>query len=215
MQSLKYLISDLSRTFNQISQSTESDKFKDLSIKIYSTLYMCIATASSSTAATFTIGMNIGKVISNRINIYLNANKEEVKSFANHYITMINEKCSSPLLLEVSKEIESEKIVSTVIEISSSMLGLISTYFLKKLSRTLSSCMTGSELIVSAIEDLFDPSMRYSNIYTIIQGSIMCIGITRYLAGQSSPKGIVKILLSPLNILELTVQAIFVKEMKL
>ena len=215
MEGLKRLISDLSITFNQISQSTESDKFKDLTIKIYSTLYMCIATASSSTAATFTIGMNIGKVLSNRINIYLNAHKVDVKRFANDYITMIHANVSSPLLLEVSKEIESEKIISSVVELSSSIFGLLSTYFLRKLARTISSCMTGAELVVSGIEDLFDPMLKYSNVNTIIQASIMCIGITRFAAGQSSPKGAIKVLLAPLNFLELAVQAIFVKEVKL
>jgi len=79
----------------------------------------------------------------------------------------------------------------------------------------MSACMTGAELIVQGIEDLFDPSLRYSYIYTIIQGSIMCIGITRIMACAASPKGYAKVLLSPLNVIELTVMAIFVKEVKL
>jgi hypothetical protein len=215
MEILKVLISDLSRAFNQISESAEHDKFKDLSIKIYSTLYMCIATASSVNAATFTIGMNIGKVVSNRINMFLNAHKDQVKLFANRYINQLTDSVSSPTLQQLSKDIEGEKIVATGVDIASSIIGLVSSYFMQSFARTINTCFSGAELIVSGIEDIFDPTLRYSSMYTLLQGSIMFIGITRILAGHSKPTGLMQIILSPLNILEISIQAIFIKELKI
>lgn len=169
----------------------------DVAQNLHVYLLSVTAIAHSTTAATITVGLNIGHVLSERT-FYLFVEARQ----------LLGGKSAAAAIADADRDggdvVNPDKWTKTVIQVVGNSLGLSLSYFMQKISLMFGACTMGSEYLLSGFEDLVDPALERMRLPTLrgnhaarvaIQGSLVAVGFCSQLRGGSFG---VRFLLSPL-----------------
>lgn len=169
------------------------------------------AVATSTTAATITVGLNIGRTIADRT-YYMTLEFREWMGYKN---VLTNGSVESPANGRDGNELQAnrEEWVKMLIQIAGNSIGLSISYFMQKTSLMFGACMMGSDFILTAFEDLVDPYLEKAKFPTLkgnqaaktmIQSSLVAVGFVAQIRGGRSFG--LKFVMTPLYITEAIIQ---------
>jgi hypothetical protein len=160
---------------------------------LYQSIILGIAAVSSQALAQLTQGLSMGKVAYERAARMF---KKTVNQYHdNEVITMAESYVSSH-----------KEWVGMSGRIVSRALGVVIAFLMDKALAVYGACTVGSDMLVNAIEDLFDPllekmhapTIRSQPYYaTMLQTSLIVIGARSQLLGRNRLPLVLKVLLSP------------------
>ena len=162
------------------------------------------AVATSTTAATITVGLNIGRTISERTYSVLyqkNINEGDASSSSNANSSSSHESVSA------------EEWVKSLVQFVGNSIGLSISYFMQKTSLMFGAAMMGSEFMITAFEDVIDPYLERAKIPTlksnhaakvVIQSSLVAVGFLSQLRGGQTYG--LKFIMYPLYLSEAIIQ---------
>ena len=161
------------------------------------------AVATSTTAATITVGLNIGQTISER-------------TYSVLYQRNLNDASTSSNATSSSSQndsVSAEEWVKAGVQFIGNSIGLSISYFMQKTSLMFGAAMMGSEFMITAFEDLIDPYMERAKLPTlkanhaakvVIQSSLVAVGFLSQIRGGQTYG--LKIIMYPLYLSEAIVQ---------
>ena len=156
------------------------------------------AVATSTTAATITVGLNIGQTISERT-----------------YSVLYQKNLCDASTSSSSNDsaVSSEEWVKSIIQCIGNSVGLSISYFMQKTSLMFGAAMMGSEFMITAFEDSIDPYLERAKLPTlkanhaakvVIQSSLVAVGFLSQLRGGQIYG--LKVIMYPLYLSEAIVQ---------
>jgi hypothetical protein len=190
-----------------------------------------VAAASSNIAKVCSLGFSIGHVISERLTIIILSQREKIKeslkkaeaALADGSTTAFSNALVSETAVDVLKLLEQRDWLTPFASFIGNSVGLLISYTLQHAALTFSACSMGSEMMIAAMEELFDPYLKQYDLPTIkgnseavacLQASLVTLGFYTYLRSPSHPHGILYTLLYPMFAVEYGVNAAFMVALK-
>ena len=178
----------------------------DVAQNLHVYLLSVTAIAHSTTAATITVGLNIGHVLSERtFYLYVEARQ------------LLGGKSAAAAIADADRDdgdvVNPDKWTKTVIQMVGNSMGLFFSYTMQKISLMFGACTMGSDYLLSSFEEIVDPALERMRLPTlrgnhaarvVIQSSLITFGFYTQLRGGSAFG--VRFLLSPLFLSEAVIK---------
>ena len=209
LSDLRQVLQKSSSFFHSVSTAVNPQQLSEIVRNLHVYLLSITAVAASTTAATITVGMNIGKVISDRTYNAI----VELSGFVN--VKQTSEATSSPNATTNGESNKANDVwVRYTVQVIGNSIGLSISYLMQKTSLMFGGCIMGSEYILNSFEKMVDPLLMRSNLPTLsmnasakvaIQSSIIAFGFISQLRGTSIFG--LKLFMTPFYISEACIEA--------
>jgi hypothetical protein len=242
----------LSSTYHVVTTAVDPAGLQEVLSQLYASLASCVAAASSKYFKLCSIGFSIGHVISDRLAVVMQARKERLQCALKQTTTVgmrfiantvdtastqttdartaasrsaVITAAGSEATILMLQMIEDSDWITPTAHCVGNAVGWLIAYYLQSIASAISACSLGSEMVVSAFQDIVDPylerkgmpttrSPRYTETVALVQSGLVGFGVARIVHSRglfaSSSLGFVgNILLFPLVLTEKVVNAGF------
>jgi hypothetical protein len=209
----KKVISSLGNIFNHIKDAVDPQHVKDVLLQLYASAISCAATASSSVASSCAVGVNLGSMLTSRLQGFVKNNKKAIVTELTKGAKLAKGSPVSEIADSVLAEIQDDNFIDNALHVVGASVGLITSFFFRQVSHTIGSCALGAELLLTSIEDVLEPVFDKFNlpkealhtktgVLATLHGSLITLAVARALRGKAKPTGLAAVVLSPLQVIE-------------